>query len=93
VVQLLDTPDEFRGAEIGTLAQGDEVQLLERSGTYWRVLCPDGLQGWLHRMTLGDVVGGPAAPSARETWATATVEDEEVDDDVLFAFMTARGRA
>jgi hypothetical protein len=93
VVHLLDTPDEFRGTAIGTVAQGDEVQLLERSGTYWLVLCPDGQEGWIHRMTLGDVVGAAPAPSARETWATASVEIEEVDDDVLAAFMTARGRA
>lgn len=93
VVQLLDTPDEFRGSEVGSLAQGDEVQLLERSGTYWRVLCPDGSVGWIHRMTLGDVVGEPPSPSARETWATNSVEAEDVDDDVLVAFMTARGRA
>jgi hypothetical protein len=93
VVQLLDTPDEFRGTEIGALAQGDEVQLLERSGTYWRVFCPDGSEGWIHRMTLGDVVGEPPAPSARETWATSSVEPDEVDQDVLVAFMTARGRA
>lgn len=93
VVQLLDVPDEFRGAEVGVLAQGDEVQLLERAGTYWRVLCPDGLEGWLHRMTLGDVVGGPGSPSAREIWATPTVEADDVDDDVLLAFMSARGRA
>ncbi|HEV8488867.1 MAG TPA: hypothetical protein VGQ58_03670 [Candidatus Limnocylindrales bacterium] len=93
VVHLLDMPDEFRGTAIGTVAQGDEVQLLERSGTYWLVLCPDGQEGWIHRMTLGDVVGAQPAPSARETWATASVEIEDVDDDVLAAFMTARGRA
>ena len=95
VVQLLDTPDEFRGAEIGALAQGDEVQLLEQSGTYWRVLCPDGSHGWIHRMTLGDVVGEAPSPTARDTWATTSTsaEADDVDDDVLVAFMTARGRA
>ena len=54
--RLLDAPDELRSVEIGQLDQGDEVQLLEKSGAYWRVLCPDGRQGWLHKMTLGDVV-------------------------------------
>ncbi len=93
VVQLLDTPDEFRGAEIGALAQGDEVQLIEQSGTYWRVLCPDGSHGWIHRMTLGDVVGEAPAPTARDTWATTSVASDDVDEDVLDAFMTARGRA
>ena len=94
VVRLLDAPDELRSAEIGFLDQGDEVQLLERSGTYWLVLCPDGRRGWLHKMTLGDVVGESPAPSPRETWATSGTDPEPaVDDDVLTAFLAARGRA
>ena len=93
VVGLLDRPDEFRATAIGTLGQGDEVQLIEQSGTYWRVLCPDGRQGWIHRMTLGDLVGEPASPSAKETWASTAGDVEEIDEDVLTAFMTARGRA
>jgi uncharacterized membrane protein YgcG len=79
VVRLLDAPDELRSAEIGQLDQGDEVQLLERSGSYWLVLCPDGRQGWLHRMTLGEVVSD-AAPV------------REIDEDVLTAFL-ARAQA
>jgi hypothetical protein len=93
VVELLEAPDELRSATVGSLTQGDEVQLLERSGTYWRVLCPDGRQGWIHKMTLGEVVGGPAAPSPSQAWATESIEREGVDDDVLAAFMAARGRA
>jgi hypothetical protein len=54
VVRLLDRPDELTAEELGVLDQGDEVQLLERSGAYWFVLCPDGRQGWVHRMVLGD---------------------------------------
>lgn len=54
LVRLLDSPDEVRATEIGVLDQGDEVQLLNRHGAYWQVLCPDGRQGWLHRMTLAD---------------------------------------
>jgi hypothetical protein len=84
VVRLLDAPDELRSADIGQLDQGDEVQLLERSGAYWLVLCPDGRQGWLHKMTLGDVVSDAAREAA---WST------EIDDDVLSAFLTARARA
>jgi hypothetical protein len=87
VVGLLDVPDEFRGTEIGILSRDDEVQLLERSGTYWRVLCPDGQEGWIHKMTLGDAVGEASAP------ADARPEYGGIDDDVLTAFMTARGRA
>ena len=56
LVSLLNQPDEVRGVEIGVLDEGDEVVLLEKRGTYWRVLCPDGREGWLHKMTLGDVV-------------------------------------
>jgi len=83
VVRLLDAPDELRSAEIGQLDQGDEVQLIERSGTYWLVLCPDGRQGWLHKMTLGDIVSDAPRVSF----------DREVDDDVLTAFFAARARA
>jgi hypothetical protein len=56
LVSLLSEPDEVRGVEIGVLDEGDEVVMLEKRGTYWRVLCPDGREGWLHKMTLGDVV-------------------------------------
>jgi hypothetical protein len=84
IVRLLDAPDELRSAEIGQLDQGDEVQLLERSGSYWLVLCPDGRQGWLHKMTLGEIVTDSAAASA---WGG------DVDSDVLSAFLQARARA
>ena len=53
LVGLLDQPDDVRGVEIGSLDEGDEVVLLERLGAYWRVLCPDGSEGWLHKMVLG----------------------------------------
>jgi hypothetical protein len=79
LVSLLDAPDEIRGSEIGTLDEGDEVVLLEKHGTYWRVLCPDGRQGWLHKMTLGDIV---IESGAADTWTagdngptTGTFED------------------
>ena len=97
VVRLLDTPDELRGAEIGFLDQGDEVQLLEKRGVYWEVLCPDGRQGWIHKMTLGEVVGQapmmspPTAtmPIAAETWTMG----DDVDGDVLTAYLESRRRA
>jgi uncharacterized membrane protein YgcG len=73
LVRLLDSPDELIAGEIGSLDEGDEVQLLQRSGAYWLVLCPDGGQGWVHRMVLGDVVDegssidepAPPSPPAR----------------------------
>lgn len=96
VVRLLDTPDEFRGAEIGFVDQGDEVQLLEKRGVYWLVLCPDGRQGWIHKMTLGDVVGEPDAAAASasmpidaDTWTMG----DDVDNDVLAAYLASRRRA
>jgi hypothetical protein len=88
VVRLLDAPDELRSADIGQLDQGDEVQLIERSGAYWLVLCPDGRQGWIHKMTLGDVVNQEPSPTAAEAWGSS-----EVDGDVLSAFLAARARA
>jgi hypothetical protein len=56
VVRLLDAPDELMSSEVGVLTEGDEVELLEKSGSFWLVSSPDGDTGWLHRMTLGDVV-------------------------------------
>jgi hypothetical protein len=84
VVRLLDAPDELRSVEICQLDQGDEVQLLERSGSYWLVHCPDGRQGWLHKMTLGEI---DADGASAHPW------DSDVDSDVLGAFLRARARA
>ena len=97
VVRLLDIPDELRGREVAFVDNGDEVQLLEKRGVYWLVLCPDGRQGWLHKMTLGDVIGevepaGAASatmPSAAETWTMG----DDVDGDVLSAYLESRRRA
>jgi hypothetical protein len=90
LVSLLDAPDEVRGAQIGTLDRDDEVQLVERSGAYWRVLCPDGRQGWVHKMTLGDVVSETSDDAPEQA---GDVDDaSEVDDDVLSAFLASRGR-
>lgn len=89
LVHLLDLPDEVQGREIGVLDEGDEVVLLEKQGTYWRVLCPDGREGWLHKMTLGDTVIGSSV-SGSETWTSA---DEGLGgfEDVLRAYRLRRG--
>jgi hypothetical protein len=98
VVRLLDSPDELRGAEIGYLDQGDEVQLLEKYGAYWLVVSPDGQQGWLHKMTLSDTAEAeePASdipvatmPSAPETW---TMGESDLDSDVFEAYLESRRR-
>jgi hypothetical protein len=99
VVRLLDSPDELRGSEIGYLDQGDEVQLLEKYGAYWLVLSPDGQQGWLHKMVLGDIVetdGEPPAdvpiatmPTVADSW---TMGESDIDSDVLDAYLEARRR-
>jgi hypothetical protein len=99
VVRLLDSPDELRGAEIGYLDQGDEVQLLEKYGAYWLVLSPDGQQGWLHKMVLGETVEGdePAAdvpvatmPTVADSW---TMGESDIDSDVFDAYLESRRRA
>ena len=64
LVSLLSAPDEVRGVEIGVLDEGDEVVMMEKRGTFWRVLCPDGREGWLHKMVLGDIVGDTSAANA-----------------------------
>lgn len=97
LVRLLDYPDELRGTELAFLDQGDEVQLLEKRGSYWMVLCPDGRQGWIHKMTLGEVIGNPPVqstptatmPIAADTWTMG----DDVDGDVLAAYLESRRRA
>ena len=98
VVRLLDVPDELRGIEIGFLDQGDEVQLLERQGTFWLVLCPNGGQGWIHKMTLGEVVAEDEVPPPNGATATMPIAadtwtmGDDVDDDVLSAYIKSRER-
>ena len=61
------------------------------------MLCPDGRQGWIHKMTLGEVVGerrpssSPTAtmPIAADTWTMG----DDVDGDVLTAYLESRRRA
>ena len=99
IVRMLDTPDELRGIETGYLDRGDEVQLLEKYGAYWLILCPDGRQGWVHNMTLGEIVDDddvpgddrPVAtmPLAAETW---TMGEGDEDTDVLEAYLESRRR-
>ena len=98
VVRLLDSPDELRGAEIGYLDQGDEVQLLEKQGAYCLVLCPDGQQGWLHKMVLGEIVDGDGArpdapvatmPTVADSW---TMGESDTDSDVFAAYLESRRR-
>ena len=96
LVSLLDMPDELRSREIGVLDQGDEVQLLRRHGVYWLVLCPDGRQGWVHRMTLADPAA--AAPFDLDPEPMPQYMDDEVGENapelegsgLLDAYMRAR---
>jgi hypothetical protein len=80
LVRLLDVPDEVRATEIGILDAGDEVDILDSWGTYRLVGCPDGQQGWLHRMVLGDLVEDPSEEDA----------PDGIDEDVLAAFLATR---
>jgi hypothetical protein len=89
LVSLLSAPDEVRGVEIGVLDEGDEVVLLEKRGTYWRVLCPNGLEGWLHKMTLGDVVIDSTSASP-DTWTAGDAPPRGGFEDVLRAYTERR---
>jgi len=80
IVRLLDRPDEMTASTVGSLDEGDEVAIVEQRGLYRRVQTPDGRTGWLHKMTLGDIVDAPAEP------------DAPIDPDVLMAYLAARGR-
>jgi hypothetical protein len=98
VVRLLDSPDELRGVEIGFLDHGDEVQVIEKYGAYCLVVAPDGQQGWLHKMTLGEMADadGPSGdrptasmPIAADSW---TMGESDIDSDVLEAYLESRRR-
>ncbi|HEX7398154.1 MAG TPA: hypothetical protein VF302_00185, partial [Candidatus Limnocylindrales bacterium] len=84
LVRLLDRPDEHLGQAVDSLDEGDEVEIVERHGTYRRVLTPDGRQGWLHRMTLGDIVTDDLPSIAGSSG---------LGDDFLSAYFAARTRA
>ena len=72
--------------------------MLERYGAYWLVLCPDGRQGWVHNMTLGEIVDDEAPsddrPVARMPLAaeTSTIGEGDEDTDVLEAYLESRRR-
>ena len=83
VVALLDRPDEVTGHQVSDLMSGDEVEVLDKGGAFWQVLCPDGLRGWVHRTTLG--VPGTDYPTFGRR-----VEASE-PDDILTAVLSARG--
>jgi hypothetical protein len=87
VAPLLDRPDEIQGSRIGELADGDEVQVQGRSGAYCHVLCPDGREGWIHRMTLGDQV--PTEYHAMRRAGNREIEPEA--ENALAALLAARG--
>jgi hypothetical protein len=78
LVRLLDRPDEVAGATVDTLDEGDEVEVHENLGLYRRVTTPDGRSGWLHKMTLGELVDTTASEPAMER-------------DVLLAYLSGRG--
>jgi len=71
MVRLSDAPDEIRSAELAILDQGDEVELLQQAGQYWQVSTPTGQVGWVHRMTLGEVVAASATPASPPWQQTA----------------------
>ena len=91
LVRLLDRPDELRSSEIGVLDRGDEVLLLERRGVYWLVLCPDGRQGWIHRMTLSDptVEQAPEAVPWEDHAIAGYAAADDVSSESVFAEVSA----
>ena len=60
-VRVADSPDDVRSIELGRLDRGDEVDVLERRSGYALVRAPDGLEGWVPRMTLGQVEGSASS--------------------------------
>jgi hypothetical protein len=91
LVGLLDQPDDVRGIQIDTLDEGDEVVLLEKHGTYWRVLCPGGREGWIHKMVLGAVVDEAAARQPGTWTAGDDGPSSGTFEDVLRIYAERRG--
>ncbi|HKG56792.1 MAG TPA: SH3 domain-containing protein [Candidatus Limnocylindrales bacterium] len=56
-VRVADAPDDVRSVELGRLDRGDEVDVLDRRSGFALVRAPDGLEGWVPRMTLGSLEG------------------------------------
>lgn len=57
LVRVSDGPDDLRTSELGRLDRGDEVEIIERRDGFVLVRAPDGLEGWVPRVTL---IGGSA---------------------------------
>jgi hypothetical protein len=89
MVRLSAGPDELRSAEIGRLDQGDEVELMESYGAYWKVRVPTGQIGWIHRMTLGDTL----RPAAEHSGPSAFSRGMADGDDGVAAPFGARAGA
>jgi hypothetical protein len=83
VVPVMDRPDEVLGTRLTVLGAGDEVEVVETSGTFLEVICPDGQRGWIHRMTVSLPLASHPVP------APASVEPEA--EDALTALLVARG--
>ena len=99
LVRLMSVPDEIRATEVGTLDKGDEVLLLDRQGVYCLVLCPDGRQGWIHKMTLEEepiteaaaVVPADAEPMPQYGFEADEVPAEShAEEEILDVYMNAR---
>lgn len=84
VAALLDRPDEVLGLQVTDLVAGDEVEVLDDRASYWEVMCPDGMRGWIHRTTLG-ALGVEHPTFGRRP------EPANEPDDLLTAVLSARG--
>jgi len=84
VVPVMDRPDEVLGARLTVLGAGDEVEVVEVSGTFLEVIRPGGERGWIHRMTVSQPSPAYLAPPPR-----SAAEPEA--EDALTALLAARG--
>jgi hypothetical protein len=85
MVSLLDRPDEIMGRQITDLMHGDEVEVLQATGPFWEVACPDGTRGWLHRTTLGN----PGTDAL--SFGSRVLDQTGDNEDILTTVLSARG--
>ncbi len=96
LVTITDTMDEVTGARVGELQAGDEVEVLDRQAAWVMVRTPYGVEGWIHRTTLGSRIQPKTAEAGGATDSSTgngSSGDEAPQLEDLLANITAQRQA